>query len=103
MPRSRLKTYNLVQPIIPKCQLKIDKNYNSNICGFKIQDRVLIVRDEHDKRHWLDSFTKINRLLSTSNKKKSTDSCNKNEESSPIIQTLRKKQTSKRTVRERPI
>ncbi|KAF7993432.1 hypothetical protein HCN44_010018 [Aphidius gifuensis] len=100
VPRSKKKIYNLIENVIPNCQLNIDNNYDNSNCELKLNERLFILRDEHDKRHWIDAFNKINCQSSIIKKKKSI---NNNNELSPITRILRNKKMIKRVVRERPI
>ncbi|CAK9831078.1 Rho guanine nucleotide exchange factor 3 [Anthophora retusa] len=60
--RSASKRYNLSFPVIPKDQICINADEISGASGgFKIGDHVLITEDGHGKRHWIDSFNKINK------------------------------------------
>lgn len=100
VPRSKKKIYNLIENVIPNCQLNIDNNYDNNNCELKLNERLFLLRDEHDKRHWIDAFNKINCQSSIIKKKKSINNSN---ELSPITRILRNKKMIKRIVRERPI
>ncbi|KOC68204.1 Rho guanine nucleotide exchange factor 3 [Habropoda laboriosa] len=60
--RSVNKRYNLSFPVIPKEQICISADETSDTNGgFKIGDHVLATEDGHGKRHWIDSFNKINK------------------------------------------
>ncbi|XP_068974705.1 rho guanine nucleotide exchange factor 3-like isoform X1 [Bombus flavifrons] len=56
--RSSSKRYNLFCPVILKEQICISTNEKFDY-GFKIGDQILITEDEHGKRHWIDSFSKV--------------------------------------------
>ncbi|XP_034172602.1 rho guanine nucleotide exchange factor 3 isoform X1 [Osmia lignaria lignaria] len=59
--RSVSKKYNLFFPIISKEQICISTDEKSIInFGFKIGDHILMTEDVHGKRHWIDSFNKVN-------------------------------------------
>ncbi|XP_003707872.2 neuroepithelial cell-transforming gene 1 protein [Megachile rotundata] len=59
--RSLNKKYNLSFPVIPKEKICIrtDEKSIANF-GFKIGDHILTTEDEHGRRHWIDSFNKVN-------------------------------------------
>lgn len=58
--RSVNKKYNLCSLVIPKDQCSASTIDKADInCGFKIGDHILITKDGHGKRHWIDSFNKI--------------------------------------------
>ncbi|XP_008560810.1 rho guanine nucleotide exchange factor 3-like [Microplitis demolitor] len=102
--KSRLKNYDLYYPVIAKDQFLIAdaaSDGDNDDSRLKIADRILIVRDEHDKKHWIDAFKKAKRLTKKVSKK-SIDSEDKPSEES-ASRVLRDKQFPKRTTRERPI
>ncbi|XP_011300711.1 rho guanine nucleotide exchange factor 3-like [Fopius arisanus] len=102
--RSRVKNYNLTRLVIPKAQLKVQTDCEGNGCAFKIGEHSFVLRDEHDKRHWMDAFEKVHRAPRVLKSEKPVDKDNKDSNGDfSISRVLRNKQVSKRTVRERPI
>lgn len=101
--KSRIKNYNLAYPVIPKEQLEIDSDCEIDGYGFKIADRLLFVRDEHDKRHWIDAFEKAKRITIIITKNQNTNDDDNKSQQSPVSRVLREKQFPKRNTRERPI
>lgn len=56
------KKYNLSFPVISKEQICISTDEKSILnFGIKIGDHILMTNDAHGKRHWIDSFNKVNR------------------------------------------
>ncbi|KAK0098084.1 hypothetical protein PV326_011383 [Microctonus aethiopoides] len=104
--KSRSKSYNLTHSVIPKDQLQIDTDCD-DVYGIKIANHLLFVKDEHDKRHWVDAFDKANKItnIKIMNNENSSDVDKKLEDDElPIPKVLREKHFPiKRTARERPI
>lgn len=53
--------YNLCFPVIPQDQLNahVGSPNKSSIPSLKVGDHVLLSTDEHNQRHWLDSFKRL--------------------------------------------
>ncbi|XP_074104810.1 rho guanine nucleotide exchange factor 3 isoform X2 [Cotesia typhae] len=98
--KSRSKNYDLHCPVIAKDQLLPESPDVDEDGCLKVGDRTLLVRDEHDKKHWIDAFKKA-KCITKKVKKKSMDSGDKSSEESSRV--LRDKQFPKRSTRERPI
>ncbi|KAG7199737.1 hypothetical protein KM043_000410 [Ampulex compressa] len=59
------RKYQLCSTVIAKDEMRVLSNEKSALAlnrdGFKVGDHLLLASDGHGKRHWIDSFNKINR------------------------------------------
>lgn len=60
--KSRVRIYNLAYPVIQREEIVVDTHCDLGGSGFKITDRTLTTNGEHEKRHWIDAFEKVDRL-----------------------------------------
>lgn len=55
-----MRRYNLLYPIVSNKELCLDVDSTSqNLPGFKVGKHILLVDDEHQKRHWIDSLKRV--------------------------------------------
>lgn len=62
------KKYNLSFSVIPKDEISIQEDKTIMEIGFKIGEHFFVTEDAHKKRHWIDSFNKLQPRLSIPDK-----------------------------------